>query len=152
MTNDQFDLSQQLRRTEELRQTLEQEQRRLSALLKEVRSDVWKAAPNLPEKTAEWTRATKLLKAKLAEYNDRLNAGGNSPVPKPTMQDVDEQEREVQQLKLQLRELEERVSAYGGLPSDGDAAKSKVESARRELRELVMRRDRLFEDLVERKR
>jgi len=51
--------------------------------------------------------------------------------------------KEASQLEMQVRE-------YRGLPHDTDLARLEVEGLRVELRELVRRRDDMFEGLVER--
>jgi len=76
------------------------------------------------------------------------NADGGSDYP--TIQEVIEEERAFKELEKEVRELEGMVRGYQGLPMDTDLARLEVEGLRVELRELVGRRDELFEGLVER--
>lgn len=148
-TTTQSELAQQLRRTETLRQTLRAEHQRLEALMREVQGPAFATPLDLPQKTAEWNRGTKHLKAKLAEYNDRLDGSSVLAVPKPSLEDVAIVRGEGQGLREQVADLERQLAVYGDLPADAGGARERLEMAKSELRALIQRRDRHFEALVD---
>lgn len=149
LTTEKFEISQQLRRTDELRNYLGSEQRSMNKLLSELQSEALSAPQNLPQQTAEWTRGIKHLKTKLVEYNDRLNSTKTSP-PEPSVATIEAQLLERQQLREHIEDLERRISAFRDLPPSTDGARAKLDEAKIALRDTLVRRDQLFERLFER--
>ncbi|KAK0269493.1 hypothetical protein LTR35_014789 [Friedmanniomyces endolithicus] len=147
LTADQFDLSQQLNRTECQNATIESECSRLKGLLTELRA--FQPPPNVLEQTAEWTRSTKQLKSKLAEYDERLGAIRSVPTPSPSIEDVSRLKNEVTVLQNRLNMVTTELAAFDSLPSDPKAARAVLERARKDLRELTKQRDQLFESLAD---
>lgn len=149
LTSTEFEMVQQVRRTEAQLAALEAEQARVTQLLRQLKSDDFKAPADSVESTAEWARMAKQLKAKVSEYEERLSA--LQPASHSTGFDaVHRRLAEVNQQKAQLAALDAELKAFQDLPADARSAKASVEAARERLRKLTERRDRLFENLVDR--
>ena len=149
LTADQFELSEQLNRTEVQNVTIESECSRLERLLIELKAEHFQPPPSVLEQTAEWTRSTKQLKSKLAEYDERLGAIRSVPIPSPSIEDVSRLKSEVVVLQNRLNMVTTELAAFDSLPSDPKAARAVLERARKDLRELTKQRDRLFEGLAD---
>ena len=148
LTNTKFELSQQLQNTGALRKGVESESRRLEELLAEVQSAAFATPQNLPQQTAEWNRGTKHLKAKLAEYQDRLGTMSVA-VPRPSMEDVAVQIKEADMLHRRIADVESQLAVFRGLPPNADEARGQLNDAKAELRKLTLKRDQHFERLAE---
>jgi HAUS augmin-like complex subunit 1 len=148
LQNERFDLSQQQARLETQKEALQREANRLKALLREIKDDAFRPAPDLVEQTVEWTRGSKHLRAKVGEYDDRLSALRSTGPPPVTIEQVAQQSEQFQAQRLQLLGLEAELKAYQSLPTNAREAKAILEQSRDELRKLSQRRDRLFEELV----
>jgi len=148
LQNERFDLSQQQARSQDQKAALQREANRLKSLLREIKDDAFRPAPDLVEQTVEWTRGSKHLKAKVGEYDDRLNALRSTVPPPVTIEQVAQQSAQFQAQRTQLLGLEAELKAYQSLPTNAREAKAILEQSRDELRRLSQRRDRLFEELV----
>lgn len=149
LTNSQFDLEQQLAQVLHLQTTLAREMKRLGMLLKQFQSDVFTAPPEISKQTTTWTRDTKTLQLKLAEYNERLSQHRTFAPPRPSIAEVAERQAELFALKQRLQEVEEKIKWYEGLPPDIGEARRVLEDLKSELRGLVERRNTGFEGLVD---
>jgi HAUS augmin-like complex subunit 1 len=141
-------LAQQLLRLSQLQKALEKELVGLRTQLSELRSPVFQAPLALQRQTLDWNRNTKQLRAKLAEYQDRLAGIGNSASTKDA-REVVEKEQEIVELEDRLEELKARIEAYKGLPSGREEAIEAVKKAEEEASKLGRRLDELFEGLAE---
>lgn len=151
LTRSEFDTEQQIQHVDALRKHLEAEQLHLLAQLEELRATEMQVTPGLVEQTSEWTRGTKQLSVKLREYKERVArlekaTGGKPDLGVPEIK-VEESAIILEEERIQY--LEDRVKAFRGLPADKELALLEVERTRRELEELMRRRDSLFEALVE---
>lgn len=148
LTSTEFEMRQQVLRTEAQLAALKDEQTRVTQLLRQLKSDDFKAPVDTVENTAEWARMTKQLKAKVSEYEERLSA--SRPVSQSTgFEMVQQKLEEVDQQGALLAGLDAELKAFQNLPSDARQMKTTVEGARERLRKLTERRDRLFEGLVD---
>lgn len=148
LTSQQFELKQQLQRTEGQLDALKKEQAHIESLLLDLRSDAFQPPDDVIEATSEWTKSTKQLKAKITEYEERLAAS------RPTstaggIQILQQKLDDVVRLRSQLASLETELRAFQDLPTDARAARRKLEEARGELRSLTNKRDELFETMAE---
>jgi HAUS augmin-like complex subunit 1 len=148
VTSDHFQLSEQAKRLQFQGAILRNEQVRCQVVLQELKGDAFTTPDNFADQSAEWSRNTKQLKAKLAEYDERLVTLRSTSNPGPSFQDIERQLSDVQSQDARLSELNAQLAGYDSLPSDAQAARNKLEAARSELRELMLRRDKLFEGLV----
>ncbi|KAF1811320.1 hypothetical protein P152DRAFT_69372 [Eremomyces bilateralis CBS 781.70] len=103
--------------------------------------------PDLATQTLDLARATKTLRAKIAEYTDRL--GSASPakgeeVGVDVVGRVVEREREVERLRGEVERLEREREAWKGLPRGVEEARREVGRVEGELGELRGRREGLF--------
>jgi HAUS augmin-like complex subunit 1 len=149
LTAQNFDAEQQAMRAETQVQAMKSDQANVSAQLKELKRDDFQPRSNLPELTAEWSRNTKQLKAKIGEYDDRLAGLKASQQPAVTLEDVASLGKDLSAQQQWLAELNAHLTAYQSLPSDPKAARAALEKARVELRSQVQERDQLFERLVD---
>lgn len=144
-----FDLSQQHARLKDQVSALQREANRLRALLREIKDDSFRPASELAEQTAEWSKGSKHLKAKIGEYEDRLAALRSAGPPSVTVEHVAQQAEALRAQKTQLAGLEAELKAYQSLPTNPREARATLEESRDELRRLTQRRDRLFEEMVQ---
>ncbi|KAK5685983.1 hypothetical protein LTS10_002096 [Elasticomyces elasticus] len=149
LTAESFEISQQIDRAASQRAAIANEQARLEQLLKELNAPHFQAPDDVLEQSTEWVRNTKHLKAKLAEYDERLSVVRSVPSPSPTVEEIARQTSDLKTLREQMSALDTDLSVFGNLPSDPKVARFKLEGARKDLRDLVSRRDRLFENLAE---
>ncbi|KAI9707203.1 MAG: hypothetical protein M1836_000163 [Candelina mexicana] len=149
LTKNEFDIQQQAQRVSTLQEGLESELSRLRNMLSEVQGEAFITPPSLPQKTAEWTRGTKILSAKLVDYTERLPTASHTRELSPSLQQVIAQERDILELKAQVKAIEAEVRSFHGLPYDKELALLEVKRVRCELEELKRSRDSLFEDLLE---
>ena len=95
----------------------------------------------------EWNRNTKQLRSKISEYIERL--GSLEGKDGGLIEEVVGREKLVLEFGERVSELEDQVKAFKGLPRDREEARREVEKVGRELVGLQRRRDRMFEELVE---
>jgi HAUS augmin-like complex subunit 1 len=130
---------------------LEKELEALRLQLEHLKNDnVYETPAELPGKTTEWIRGTKLLGAKVEEYQDRISAlerSGN--IQGPRIEELMVEEESVVRLRETVKMLEGRVKMFHGLPPNVHDAKVEYDRLYREFRTLVRKRDRIFENLVD---
>jgi HAUS augmin-like complex subunit 1 len=167
--------TQTLLRLSHLQRRLETQLQTLRSALYELRGTEFQGSRELVRQTAEWNRNVKQLRSKVQEYEDRLstipqNQAQNTP---PSMhskrhsrtgstlalegrnkgeasliEEVVRREKRVLELGEKVKELEEQVQAFKGLPRDKEEARREVERVLKEVAALKEKRDRLFEGLV----
>jgi HAUS augmin-like complex subunit 1 len=145
---EEFEVLQQIKRAEAQLEALKREQKRLASILEELRGDDFQAPTDIVEDTAEWTRLAKHLKAKVAEYEERLGASRGA-AKGVEMRHLEQKMKDTEEQRETLCELEEELRAFQDLPADARTARAEVERAREGLRRLTTKRDRLFEGLVD---
>jgi HAUS augmin-like complex subunit 1 len=149
LQTENFDLSQQQAHLKDQKAALQREANRLKALLRELKDEAFQPAPDIAEQTIEWNKASKHLKAKVGEYDDRLSALRSASSPSISVEQVAQQAENLQSQQLKLIGLEAELRAYQSLPTNAREARATLEGSRDELRRLIQRRDRLFEGLVQ---
>lgn len=99
--------------------------------------------------TVQYNRDTKQINLKIMEYEDRmkgLQRQLSDPQTNPSsLQNVLKARKRVEQRKARIRELQDRVAAFRGLPPDIDASRSEIRRAINELESLRRKREGLFE-------
>ncbi|KAL9096397.1 MAG: hypothetical protein Q9165_001394 [Trypethelium subeluteriae] len=150
LTEAELDIEQQRRQANFIVGYLQAELERLGEVENDLNSDAFNAPSELGSKTSDWTRGTKQLKAKVAEYRDRLNSLSDASEDQLNIKEVINAENNLVMLRKRLVDLEEDVKSFEGLPHDKDLARFKVAEANQELQDLRKKRDRRFEALVER--
>lgn len=98
-------------------------------------------------------RRIKALSSRIPELQDKAAALARSlggKPPSPSVEQVRREEAAYLALLAQRRDLDAQVRAFQGLPPDADRARHELESLRSELRRMTVRRDEVFEGLVER--
>ncbi|RMZ06077.1 hypothetical protein D0864_02333 [Hortaea werneckii] len=148
LQDDQFTASEQIKRAESQYNNLRQEHSRLRNILHALQNGEFTAPADLPQQTSEWARNAKHLRAKLAEYDERLSAIRNASGVNSLLEIVSTKSRENQKQRMEFREREVELSAFDSLPSDPRAARAELDEARANLRRLTARRDALFEDML----
>ncbi|KAL2865569.1 uncharacterized protein BJX67DRAFT_358398 [Aspergillus lucknowensis] len=151
LTKEEFEIQEQMRQIEGLRSYLKSELVALRAQLDELNSNSVFATPaNLPALTAEWTRSTKLLGAKVNEYRERTAAFSRTRNTELTLDDVVSEEEELRLMMDSIKSLETRITMFHDLPKEINSARAKYRELEAELEQLTLQRDSMFEDLVER--
>ncbi|KAI7180743.1 hypothetical protein KC343_g12935 [Hortaea werneckii] len=148
LQDDQFTASEQIKRAESQYNNLRQEHSRLRNILHTLQNKEFTVPTDLPQQTSEWARNAKHLRAKLAEYDERLSAIRNASGVSSLLESVSSKSRENQKQRMEFREWEVELSAFDSLPSDPRAARAELDEARANLRRLTARRDALFEDML----
>lgn len=148
MNDAKFAQDQQIQRTSYQLQALRAEQNRVEGILASLQSDGWQASADIQEQTAEWTRSSKQLRTKVGEYDDRLAGSRTKHRPSVTFDDMAKTTSDLVQQHSLLERLEHELEAFKSLPSDANGARSKLEAAREELRDLTKERDALFENMA----
>ncbi|KAI7278500.1 hypothetical protein KC345_g5920 [Hortaea werneckii] len=148
LQDDQFTVNEQIKRAESQYNNLRQEHSRLRNILHELQNEALIPPGDLPQQTSEWARNTKHLRAKLAEYDERLSAIRNASGVSSLLESVSTKSRENQKQMMEFQEREVELSAFDSLPSDPRAARAELDEARANLRRLTARRDALFEDML----
>ena len=149
--NESFEVEEQLKRAAFQHATLNREQSRLTGLLHDMQQDHFAAPHDIIEQTSEWSRNTKHLKAKIAEYDERLSALRSPTSARMLAEDVSHKSNDVEAQKVRLQVLQGELAALDSLPSDPKAARTKLDDTRTELRRLAEQRDALFEAMLTRR-
>ena len=149
LTNQKFTAEQQVLRVESQLRALKSEQDKVRRIIEDLKRDDFQPRSDLAAQTTEWIRNTKQLKAKVGEYDDRLKGLSGVQLPPVRLEDVKALMQELATQHARLTELHAQLTAFQSLPTDANAARKKLESAREELRGLVKQRDQLFEGLVD---
>lgn len=145
------DLEQASDRVSILEKHLNKELGLINTLIEELQSDAYQPASDLTKQTIEYQRKIKVLAGKLPELKDRVaSLSAAAGKKKITIQDVKAEEDKFKTLMGTVRDLENQVKTYHGLPQDTDLARLELERVRVELRDLTQQRDAMFEGLVER--
>ncbi|KAL2002454.1 hypothetical protein VTN02DRAFT_6762 [Thermoascus thermophilus] len=150
LTKEEFDAAEQVRKVEALQGYLEKELAALRKQLHELKTGKeYETPPNLPAQTAEWSRGTKLLAVKVAEYKDRTAAlERNANTKGPTIGELMMEEENVIRIKETGKTLEGKLRFFHGLPPNVQAAREEYKKLERELQQLTRQRDAMFEGLI----
>ncbi|KAL4868587.1 hypothetical protein BDV12DRAFT_96203 [Aspergillus spectabilis] len=150
LTREEFDTQDQMRRVESLQSYLEKELVTLREQLAELRSNpAFETPANLPALTSEWIRGTKLLSAKVCEYQDRTAALERSRNRGATLEEVMSEEEVVGRMLESVKSLEYRMNMFHDLPKDIAGARVKYQELEQELNQVTQERDSMFEHLME---
>jgi HAUS augmin-like complex subunit 1 len=151
LTLQEFDAAEQMRKIEALQTYLEKELDALRLQLEQFRIDnMYETPTELPVKITEWIRGTKLLGAKVEEYQDRISALERSGIIQgPRIEELMVEEESVVRLRETVKVLEGRVKMFHGLPPNVHDAKEEYKRLDREFQTLVRKRDGMFENLVD---
>ncbi|KAH6649627.1 hypothetical protein F5144DRAFT_553628 [Chaetomium tenue] len=98
-------------------------------------------------------RQIKTLSTRIPELRDKAAAIARSTTTTTTstsIADIRREEEAYTTLLAAKRELDGQVRAFAGLPPDAERARHELEGLRGELRRMTLRRDEVFEGLVER--
>ncbi|KAL4977445.1 hypothetical protein BDW66DRAFT_132328 [Aspergillus desertorum] len=119
LTREEFETQEQMHRVESLQNYLTRELVTLREQLEELKSNpAFEMPANLPALTAEWTRGTKLLNAKVNEYKDRTATLERNSNKGTTLEEVMLEEEEVGRLMDSVKSLEARIETFHNLPKD----------------------------------
>ncbi|KAL2853813.1 hypothetical protein BJY01DRAFT_206433 [Aspergillus pseudoustus] len=149
LTREEFEMQEQIRRVQAMHDYLKKELAALHEQLEELKSNpTFETPTNLPALTAEWARSTKLLGAKVNEYQDRTAALQRNRSKGATLEDVISEEGQVSSMLESVKSLETRIRMFYDLPKDISGARVKYRELEAELKVLTQRRDSMFENLV----
>lgn len=150
LTREEFGAQEQMSKVETLHKYLERELGSLRDQLEDLKSNpAYEIPPDLPAMTSEWSRSTKMLNAKVAEYNDRINALERTRNKGPTLDELASEEKEVTKLIHTVQTLETKIQMFHDLPKDIQGARAKYRELERELDRLTQRRGSMFGNMVD---
>ncbi|KAE8331337.1 hypothetical protein BDV39DRAFT_156232 [Aspergillus sergii] len=142
LTKEEFGVQDQLNKVDMLHDYLQRELEALRQQLDELRSDpAYEVPADLPAKTVEWTKGTKVLAAKVNEYQDKVAALKRNQSKGPTLGEVLAEEEDVKELMKTVKNLEHRLQLFQNLPTDVQGARAKYRELLEELNELTQERD-----------
>lgn len=147
LTKEEFDTHEQISKVNALQKYLEKELAVLQEQLETLKSDEAhdNTSSELPALTAEWTRNTKLLTAKVGEYQDRIASLERNKHKGVTIEELIAEEGDVLQIKETVETLENRVRMFLELPEDIPSARAQYQQIERELGQLIQQRDSMLE-------
>ncbi|PIG84607.1 hypothetical protein AARAC_010923 [Aspergillus arachidicola] len=142
LTKEEFGVQDQLDKVDMLHDYLQRELEALRQQLEELGSDpAYEVPADLPAKTVEWTKGTKVLAAKVNEYQDKVAALKRNQSRGPTLGEVLAEEEDVKELMKTVKNLEHRLQLFQNLPTDVQGARAKYRELLEELNELTQERD-----------
>lgn len=141
-------LQNQIASTTSLQSSLLSHHSSLQTEFENLRSPTFQTEKNLPQRTAELTRQTKLLKAKVSEYDERLRNASGAEIPEALLNDVETATRGLEALMERVKDVEERIEVFEGVPPEAREVRGMMQDLRAELEGWVRRRDEMFEGLV----
>ncbi|KAF7585320.1 hypothetical protein BBP40_011243 [Aspergillus hancockii] len=148
LTKEEFSVQEQIAKVDMLHDYLQRELARLRQQLEELKSNpAYEVPSNLPAMTAEWTRGTKLLTAKVGEYHDKIAALKRNRSKGPTLEELVAEEEDVTKLMGTVQKLEHTLQLFHDLPKDLQGARAKYRELEGELDEIIQQRDFIFERL-----
>ncbi|RAH74747.1 uncharacterized protein BO66DRAFT_387575 [Aspergillus aculeatinus CBS 121060] len=144
LTTEEFNVQEQMSKVEALQNYLERELATLRAQLDDLRNnEAFETPADLPALTAEWTRNTKSLGAKVGEYQDKVASLSRNRGKEPRLEDVMAKEADVIKLLETVRSLETRINMLHDLPEDVPGARANCKELERELQRFVRERDEM---------
>lgn len=148
----EFEATDQFRKIEDLQKYLEREHHGLQTQLDELNyHGKYETPADLPMQTTKWLRDTKLLNSKISEYQERITASERSgSIKGPSIEDLMTEEESVLSLRDNVKHLEGIVNTFHGLPPNVEDFRREYGRASKELQSLVLQRDKMFENLVNR--
>lgn len=141
-------LQNQIAATTSLQTSLLAQHSSLQTELEDLLSPTFQTEKNLPQRTAEITRQTKLLKAKVSEYDERLRNASGEEIPEALLSEVETSKRGLEGLVQRVKDVEDRIEVFEGVPPEAREVRKMMQEMRAELEGWVRRRDEMFEGLV----
>lgn len=142
LTKEEFDTQDQMSRVGMLHKYLERELTGLREELEKLKSDkAYETPAELPAITAEWSRGSKLLAAKIGEYQDRSASLQRNKPKGPTIEDLTAEENSILRFRETVAMLEAKARALGDLPNDVEGARARYKQLEDELAQLTRQRD-----------
>lgn len=148
LTSQSFIAHQQAMQVESQIAALVLEQQRLAEQLKNLQRDSFKTPTVLSEQTSEHLRNSKHMKAKLAEYGDRLNGLHSFDRSQQQVSSLIQDSDDLDTILHRINTTEAELELYQNLPTDARAARDRVRNVKEQLVKLIRRRDELFENLA----
>ncbi|EYE91082.1 uncharacterized protein EURHEDRAFT_465651 [Aspergillus ruber CBS 135680] len=146
LTKEEFDTREQISKVGALQKYLEKELVALQEQLETLNSDeTHDTSSELPALTAEWTKNTKLLTAKVGEYRDKIASLERNKHKGVTIEGLIAEERDVLQIKETVETLENRVRMFLDLSGDIPSARAQYRQIEHELEQLIQQRDSMLE-------
>lgn len=146
-----FEAEQMKARVEILQRYIISDVSRMNGLRETLQGDDYTLRPELAKQNLEQQRKVKAMAAQLPESQDRVaSLAVSHNTSHPTIQDIARDEQEYLDLVNRKNQLDLRLAAFEGLPSDPDMARAELETLQEQLRGTTSRRDAVFEGLVER--
>lgn len=150
LTVEEFEAQEQVAKVDTLHRYLQQELARLQVELDDLKSDVAYETPaNTQKLTSEWTRGTKTLAIKVAEYQDRIASLERVQSHGPNIDELVTEEENVIKMRQTVKSLQSRVRAFQDLPKSVTSARAKCKELENKLGQLTRQRDSMLGGLTE---
>lgn len=142
-------------RLDVLTRHIQQERQKVENLLAMLERYECNLPPGLAKSNLNLQRRIKTVAAQIEDIQDQEPDTVAVIIPQvgatgPSVQAVIQGEQDFLAILVHKKELEERIAAFQGLPSDPDKARDELDTLRRQLQNFISRRDQVFEGLVER--
>lgn len=147
MTTTHFEARQQQRRAETSFRALKSEQSRLESIVRALSNHDLQPSHNLGQRTVDSIRDTKHLKAKIAEYEERLNMRSSAP-DGTSIEDFIRRTADIKLLTTRADHIDADMSKFRDLPADGRNAQAELNRARDRLQTLTLKHDVLATKLA----
>lgn len=149
LTQERFETEEQLRRIGELQSRLERETDTMRKRIDCIQAQEDEVAyEEIQQHTAQLNREMRQFTTKMGEYNEQIAALERFEIKGPDMLEVKEQECRVRKLQAKVKALEKVVANFYSLPPDLEVARGEYRRAKRELQELKLRRNSLFQEMM----
>lgn len=137
-------------RVEILQESINHEQKHMRDLLRSLKSDDYKPPPELAKQNLDVQRKLKTMSVQLPELEGRVaDIASQMGSTNITIDEIAHEEKKYLAILSQKKHLDQQLAAFEGLPSDPSAAREELDTLRDQLQGARMRRDAVFEGLVE---
>ncbi|KAF2481458.1 hypothetical protein BDY17DRAFT_189000 [Neohortaea acidophila] len=143
-----FETEQQVRRVDAQLELLKVQHDQATKQLGNVNNDAFSVGSELAEESANWARSAKNMRAKIAEYDERLHGVASPRSSQAQFDSLRKAEEQLEEERRRLGQLGAQLKAFQSLPPDRAASRAMVENARARLHALTEERDRRFEQLA----
>ena len=148
-----FSIEQMIARAESLESQIRSETTNIENLIHLLHGKEYKMPADLKKRNLDLQKTVKAMSANVSQPQKPsadLSSYGDHPASSYTTHDIIREEQDYRALLMQKSELESRIAAFRGLPSDPGLAQDELNALRRELEGVTSQRDAAFHGLVER--
>jgi HAUS augmin-like complex subunit 1 len=148
-----FSAEQMIARAESLESQIRSETANIENLIRILHGEEYKMPTDVEKRNLDLQKTVKTMSAHVSQPQKPSadpSRYGNPPAASYTIHDIIREEQDYRGLLMQKSELESRIAAFRGLPSDPGLAQDELNALRRELEGVTSQRDAAFHGLVQR--